>query len=76
MDGSNIETLVDESDYFGQGGIALDVAGGKMYWTNWYNRHDDRGGRNRFSPIRRADLDGSNIETLVTGPASGIALGP
>ena len=67
LDGSNIENfpLPNELDYFGQGGIALDVAGGKMYWTNWYN---DRDRRNKFSSIRRVDLDGSNIETLVTAP--------
>ena len=36
-------------------GIALDVAGGKMYWT------DDSADR-----IQRANLDGSNIENLIT----------
>ena len=30
MDGSNIETL-DIEGY----GLALDVVGGKMYWTQW-----------------------------------------
>ena len=34
----------------------MDVAGGKMYWTN-----------SGAGKIRRANLDGSNIETLVSG---------
>ena len=43
--------------------IALDVAAGKMYWT------DDDG-------IQRADLDGTNIEDVISLPsgAGGIAL--
>ena len=36
-------------------GIALDVSGGKMYWT-------DRG----WDKIRRSNLDGSGVEDLVT----------
>ena len=51
------------------GGLALDVGGGKMYWTEWGT------GRRR---IRRADLDGTNAETLIDGMrtflAGGIAL--
>ena len=53
LDGSNIETLVTELET--PVGIALDVGGGKMYWT-------DAGTGN----VQRANLDGSNIETLVT----------
>ena len=53
LDGSNIETLVTELET--PVGIALDVDGGKMYWT-------DAGTGN----VQRANLDGSNIETLVT----------
>jgi len=37
-------------------GIALDTAGGKMYWTN--------SGANK---IQRASLDGSNVTDLITG---------
>ncbi|MBI4553738.1 MAG: hypothetical protein HY710_15845, partial [Candidatus Latescibacteria bacterium] len=46
-------------------GIALDVAAGKMYWT------DDSD-----SKIRRANLDGTGVEELVTGllNPTGIAL--
>ena len=45
--------------------IALDVESGKVYWTE------------QSSTIRRANLDGSNIETLVTGLShpTGIAVG-
>ena len=39
--------------------IALDVAGGKMYWTGHRPLSLDT--------IHRANLDGSQIETLVSG---------
>ena len=60
---SNIEDLVTGLE--APLGIALDIAGGKMYWT-------DTG----TGKIQRANLDGSNIEDLVTGleTPSGIAL--
>ena len=63
LDGSNIEDLVTDLDE--PRGIALDVSGGKMYWT-------DTG----TDKIQRANLDGSNIQDLVTGLGgpSGIAL--
>ena len=46
--------------------LALDTAGGKLYWTVW-------DGDNK---IQRSNLDGSNVEDLVTGLRSprGIAL--
>ena len=53
LDGSNSERLV-KPDVRYPGDIALDVLGGKMYWT-------DRGG----GAIYWSDLDGSNLETLV-----------
>ena len=55
LDGSGIEDLVTtglEIPY----GIALDVSGGKMYWT------DDDG----TEKIQRSNLDGSGVEDLVT----------
>jgi len=52
LDGSNIEDLVTLG---WARDLALDVAGGKMYWTTGAGR------------IQRANLDGSNIEDLVTG---------
>ena len=64
LDGSNVETLLRRTkiDFWGNRtgygdpyGIALDVAGGKMYWA-------DEGA----NEILRANLDGSNIEILIT----------
>jgi sugar lactone lactonase YvrE len=55
MDGTGRVLLIEE----GLGtvwGLTLDVAGAKLYWT------DPTGG-----VVRRANLDGTNIETLVTG---------
>lgn len=57
MDGSNYEPLI----YTGTGlggplteGLALDVSSGKMYWTEG-------------TKIRRANLDGTNREDVVSG---------
>ena len=66
LDGSGVEDLVTTAVILPIG-IALDTAGGKMYWTE-------------ASPadfnISRAELDGSNVEPLITGldSPSGIAL--
>ena len=55
LDGSNVETLLTYENFLRvPRGIALDVAGGKMYWTD-INR--DR--------IRRANLDGSGAEDIL-----------
>ena len=54
LDGSGIQDLVTGLNV--PLGIALDVAGGKTYWTDW--------GTGR---IQRSDLDGSGIQDLVTG---------
>ena len=54
LNGFNVQTLV--TGLAGPAGIALDVAGKKMYWTDW-NDTTDR--------IQRANLDGSNLETLI-----------
>ena len=58
LDGSNIEDLVTQV-VTGPVRIALDVEGGKMYWTEvsiyW--------GGDR---ILRANLDGSDVQDLVT----------
>ena len=63
LSGEHAETLVDLKALFGGTdanhnpvGIALDPVGGKMYWTD-----------STSDTIRRANLDGSNVETLVTG---------
>jgi len=64
LTGGNIETLL--SSLSGPYGLALDVTGGKMYWTEFSS-----------GVIRRANLDGSGMEDLVTtglSHAAGIAL--
>ena len=66
LDGSNIETLVINNNI---SNLALDVDGGKIYWINDVYWPDDvynfGGSGDRGDKIRRANLDGSNIETLV-----------
>jgi hypothetical protein len=52
LDGSGQEILIQKGGL----GITLDLAHGKMYWT------DGQGGG-----IQRANLDGSGQETLITG---------
>ena len=63
LDGTNVQDLIP-----GLGrpvGIALDMSGGKIYLTDRDRYlHRDHAGKNS---IRRANLDGTNIETLVTG---------
>jgi hypothetical protein len=58
LDGSGVETLVDYNDGlnpdYAPVFLALDVAGGKMYWSSVGQ-----------AGIRRANLDGSNIELVV-----------
>jgi hypothetical protein len=55
LDGSNVETLVPAGGTYTPKQIKLDVAGGKMYWS-------DREGMR----VMRANLDGSGVEALVT----------
>lgn len=60
LDGSDVATLLDLKALYGPGnysprGVAVDSAGGKMYWTESSGR------------IQRANLDGTNVETLVSG---------
>ena len=63
LDGSNVQDLVT-TGLETPSGIVLDVAGGKMYWTDWGEiGQDARLGKEK---IRRANLDGSNVEDLVT----------
>jgi hypothetical protein len=57
LDGSGIEVLVIRPDYGGPG-LALDLAGGKIYWTEF-----------SLGNIGRANLDGSGQETLLSGLA-------
>ncbi len=53
MDGSGSEILLDGMDELR--GLGLDVAGGKMYFAD-----------NGTDSIYRADLDGENLQTLIT----------
>ena len=62
LDGSGVENLVT-TGLGAPGGIALDVAGGKMYWTDW-----------ETDKIQRANLDGSGVEDLITGLSSPYAI--
>ena len=68
LDGSNIEDFV--TGLITPESIALDVAGGKVYWT------DKVQGNENAAKIQRANLDGSNVEDLITGLSvtEGIAL--
>ena len=52
LDGSGVEDLVT-TRY--PDGVALDVSGGKMYWTAWGTEK-----------IQRSNLDGSGVENLAT----------
>ena len=66
LDGSQPETLVSVSEEDGHViSFALDVAGGKMYWSERVGAGDYYG----TERIRRADLDGFQPETLVSGEA-------
>ena len=65
LDGSQVEDIIT-TGLRALRSLALDVAGGKMYWTD---RETDK--------IQRANLDGSQIEDLITtglDSPSGLAL--
>lgn len=53
FDGGEVETIVETAAP--PIGIALDIPGGKVYWTLLTGE------------VQRADLDGSNVEDVVTG---------
>src|SRR5882757_113209 len=56
-DGSDRKVLVTDCRY--PDGIAVDVAAGRIYWTNMGNPAANDGS------IERADLDGTNRKTIV-----------
>ncbi|MDE0466843.1 MAG: VWA domain-containing protein [Candidatus Poribacteria bacterium] len=70
LDGTNIQDIVT-NELLGPADIDLDVAGGKIYWTN----DDDGDGDEK---IQRANLDGTNVQDIVTNEElsylNGIAL--
>lgn len=58
LDGSGLETVVTSNDArFKPAQMALDLAGGKIYWTDYV-----------VDVVRRSNLDGTNIETLFVAP--------
>ena len=63
LDGSEVEIVVTQGDLstFRPYGVA--VHDGKIYWTGWPSLTDP----SDTGRIHRANLDGSQIETLVTG---------
>jgi sugar lactone lactonase YvrE len=71
LDGTGVVDLVT-AGLITPSGIALDVSGGKMYWTDGgiFSPGDEDG------RIQRANLDGTVVEDLVTGLVNpfGIAL--
>jgi hypothetical protein len=78
LDGTGFEALVSTPFL---AGMALDLVQGKIYWTAGGAPDDNQGD---FCPtveagrVQRADLDGTAVETLVTGlkVPVGIALDP
>ena len=55
FDGSNVEMLVTREEDFLQS-IALDTTAGKIYWGQGSGK------------IKRANLNGTNVETIITNP--------
>jgi PKD repeat protein len=73
LDGSGQETLVHGRElYYLPWDLAVDPVGGKMYWVTLpYDSPVESGDYDWVwvGGIHRADLDGTNVETLVTYPA-------
>ena len=64
LDGLNDEVLISLT-WISVEEIALDIAGGKMYFTTY---EEYVGGTNETEiQVRRANLDGSQVETLASG---------
>jgi DNA-binding beta-propeller fold protein YncE len=62
LNGNNLQTLVGPLGTEGVWQIALDLAASKMYWAE-----TQTGTGLALDRVRRANLDGSNVETLITG---------
>ncbi len=72
LNGSNVQDLI--TGLTGPLSIALDLVSGKIYWTN--QNWDRFTGAITASTIQRANLNGSNVQDIVTGlgTVEGIAL--
>ena len=72
LEGTNVEDLI--TGLAGPSAIALDMVSRKIYWTD--QRWDSSIGAISASKIQRANLNGSNVQDVVTGLgiAEGIAL--
>ena len=62
LDGKNIETLVPKGITTTPKQLTLDIAGGKVYWSD----RGDVAGKNVDPKVMRANFDGSEVETLVS----------
>ena len=72
LDGSNLETIISGGSVFNFYDLKIDVTNRKMYWCEWIE-----GSAEKY--IRRANLDGSGVETVYTSSSDvphGIALNP
>jgi len=73
LDGTDIETLVPHGITTTPKQLTLDVSGGKVYWCD----RGDVGKENVNPKVMRANLDGSDVETLISADVMspvGIAL--
>ena len=73
LDGSDQELLLVEENRIGD--VAVDSKGEKIYWTCWPDspRASSEPDKEWDGALKRANLDGSNVEVLVEYPAgSGI----
>ena len=61
-DGSASKTLVSAQGISAPDGIGVDLAGGKMYWTNMGTLTDSA--HTPAGSLQRANLDGSQVEVL------------
>lgn len=67
LDGTNVETLITSSEGVSSTlGLALDTIQGKIYWTNNESvRNPNTGSHSTVYSIKRANLDGSNVEAVI-----------
>ena len=75
LDGSNVQDIVVTTELDFPVGIALDVAAEKIYWT--YHQYDADTETYMNGKIQCANLDGSNVQDIITtelGAPAGIAL--